>query len=136
MKAVFADTFYFLALDNPNDTAHRLALAASRGRIVNLITTAWVLAEVGNALSVPPDRIRFLELMDYLKGDLHVVIVPPSQELFDAGIELFRKRPDKSWSITDCVSFVVMKERCITEALTGDRHFEQAGFKALLKREE
>ncbi len=134
MKVVFADTFYFLALDNPNDKAHDLALAASRGRNVILITSAWVLVEVGNAMSDPPDRIRFLELMGYLKSDSPVVIVPPTQVLFDAGIELFRKRPDKSWSITDCISFVIMKEYRITDALTGDRHFEQAGFKALLKK--
>ena len=52
---------------------------------------------------------------------------------FDEGVRLYVARPDKDWSLTDCISFVVMRERGITEALTGDRHFEQAGFVALLK---
>ena len=60
-------------------------------------------------------------------------IVPASPELFYRGIELFRVRPDKDWSLTDCISFVVMTDRGLSEALTGDKHFEQAGFKALLK---
>jgi uncharacterized protein len=60
-------------------------------------------------------------------------IVPASAELFHKGIELFRARPDKDWSLTDCISFVVMAERGLSDAFTGDKHFEQAGFKALLK---
>jgi predicted nucleic acid-binding protein len=59
--------------------------------------------------------------------------VPASPELFQRGVELFRARPDKEWSLTDCISFVVMTEKGLSEALTGDRHFEQAGFHALLK---
>ena len=55
------------------------------------------------------------------------------QDLFDAGVELYVRRPDKAWSLTDCISFVVMREHGMNEALTGDRHFEQAGFIALLK---
>jgi predicted nucleic acid-binding protein len=57
-----------------------------------------------------------------------VLIVGPEPETFTQGIELYRNRPDKNWSLTDCISFVVMKREGITEALTGDRHFEQAGF--------
>jgi predicted nucleic acid-binding protein len=60
------------------------------------------------------------------------VVVPPSTELFEAGIDLYSRRPDKEWSLTDCISFVVMQERGITEALTGDYHFVQAGFSILL----
>jgi predicted nucleic acid-binding protein len=52
--------------------------------------------------------------------------------LFAAGVELYGTRPDKEWSLTDCISFVVMKREGLTDALTGDRHFEQAGFKVLL----
>jgi hypothetical protein len=59
-------------------------------------------------------------------------IIGPDQYWFDAGMELYADRPDKDWSLTDCISFVVMQERGITDALTGDRHFEQAGFRALL----
>lgn len=68
-----------------------------------------------------------------LRSEPLITIAPLDMETFDAGVELYRARPDKDWSLTDCISFVVMRERGITEALTGDRHFEQAGFKALLK---
>ena len=53
--------------------------------------------------------------------------------LFHRARELFRERPDKQWGITDCISFVVMQEHDVTEALTADQHFEQAGHRALLR---
>lgn len=59
--------------------------------------------------------------------------MPPTDALFRRGLQLSNNRPEKEWSLTDCISFVVMKERRIKEALTGDHHFEQAGFVALLK---
>ena len=62
-----------------------------------------------------------------------VKIVPPDAALFDAGVQLYAGRADKDWPLTDCISFVVMTQERIVEALTGDRHFEQAGFTALLK---
>ena len=65
-----------------------------------------------------------------------VVLLPSSRELFDRGLQLFSDRPDKEWSLTDCISFVVMGERSLTEALTSDHHFEQAGFTVLLKPED
>ena len=68
-----------------------------------------------------------------LRNDSLVTIVPADKRLYDSGIALYRDRPDKAWSLTDCISFVVMKERGISEALTGDHHFEQAGFVPLLK---
>ena len=60
-------------------------------------------------------------------------IVSPSLDLFEQGVELFAHRPDKQWSLTDCISFVVMQDRGLTEALTANHHFEQAGFVAMLK---
>jgi hypothetical protein len=59
--------------------------------------------------------------------------VPPESNAFDAGVALFAQRPDKHWSLTDCISFIVMRREGLTDALTGDHHFEQAGFNALLK---
>jgi predicted nucleic acid-binding protein len=97
------------------------------------VTTAWVLTEVANALSASHLRSGFLSLLDDLQSDDEVSIVAPEPETFAQGIDLYRNRPDKNWSLTDCISFVVMKREGITEALTGDRHFEQAGFKALLQ---
>jgi predicted nucleic acid-binding protein len=91
-----------------------------------------VLTEVANSLTRGSDRALFLELYRDLADDPRVTIVPPAQDLFEQGIGLFAKRPDKEWSLTDCISFIVMREYGLTDALTADRHFEQAGFKILL----
>lgn len=66
-------------------------------------------------------------------ADPTVEIVPLSEDLYAEAVTLYRARPDKEWGLTDCVSFVVMTQRRITEALTADEHFEQAGFKAILR---
>ena len=131
MNAVFADTFYFLALVNEQDSAH--AAAVGYEAPVGLITTAWVLTEVGDALSAPENRPAFLRLLDTLRETPDIRVLEPATALFERGVQLFRERPDKEWSLTDCISFAAMREAGITEALTGDRHFEQAGFRALLK---
>lgn len=81
----------------------------------------------------PRNRPAFLELLDALDADPRAEVIPASSGLFRASLGLYRKRLDKDWSLTDCVSFVVMEEKAITGALTGDTHFEQAGFTALLK---
>lgn len=82
-----------------------------------------------------PNRKRagFLNTLNALQSHPTAVILGPNERLYDAGIDLYRARPDKDWSLTDCISFVVMQVRGITDALTGDLHFEQAGFRALLK---
>ncbi len=133
MKAIFADTFHFLALLNERDEAHAAAEDASRDFTGRLVTTAWVLTEVADALSARPKRAGFLRLLDRLRRNPRAVIVPPTQDLFERGLALYAERPDKDWPLTDCISFAVMRDMNITEALTGDRHFEQAGFEALLK---
>ena len=96
------------------------------------MTTAWVLAEVADALAAPDSRSLFLALYDRLRGNPNVTIVPPTLELFEQGIDFYARRPDKAWSLTDCISFLVMRRYGLTDALTGDHHFEQAGFRAIL----
>lgn len=98
-----------------------------------MLTTAWVLTEVADGLASPATRGTFAQVLRELKADPRVVIIQPNAALFDAGIELYEQRSDKDWSLTDCISFVAMREAGISDALTGDRHFEQAGFRALLK---
>jgi predicted nucleic acid-binding protein len=131
MSAVFADTFFFLAILNRADAAHSRASELSRRLRRRRITTAWVLTEVGDALA-RNNRQAFLDLMHLLRKNPLVRIVEPTLELFEAGIDLYGSRPDKDWPLTDCISFVVMQNEGIREALTADRHFEQAGFRALL----
>lgn len=133
MTPVFADTFFFLALINPRDAAHARAVAAATGRTAPLLTTAWVLTEVADALAATPDRHLVQRILADLDQEPRDIVVPASPDLFDRGLRLYLARPDKQWSLTDCISFVAMQERNVTEALTADHHFEQAGFVALLK---
>jgi predicted nucleic acid-binding protein len=97
------------------------------------VVTQFVLLELANALSRANTRRLFTDLLRQLRSDPNAVIGPASGELFDRGCAAFTERPDKTWSLTDCISFVVMQEHGLTEALTADHHFEQAGFAALLK---
>ena len=133
MKTVFADTSYYLALLNPDDEYAEAAREYTGAFGGHQVTTAWVLTEVANSLSDVRNRQLAIDLIADLRGDGRVDVLPPTLEFFDSGLSLYTKRHDKDWSLTDCISFVVMQERGLTEALTGDHHFEQAGFVALLK---
>jgi predicted nucleic acid-binding protein len=133
MTSVFADTFYFIALLNAADDAHDAAAAYSTDDTVRLVTTAWVLTELADGLAETPGRAIFAEFVNELRGDARVDVVEPDAGLWQRGIDLYDARRDKGWSLTDCISFVVMTDRKMTDALTGDHHFEQAGFHALLK---
>jgi predicted nucleic acid-binding protein len=133
MTPVFADAYYYLAFLIADDAAHGRAVRLSKTLAAPTLTTTWVLTEVGDGLSAPKHRFGFVHLLRSLAKDLTCTILPPSKMLFDQGFELYARRLDKSWSLTDCISFVVMREHGITDALTGDHHFEQAGFNILLK---
>jgi uncharacterized protein len=133
MKRVFGDTFYFLAYLNPTDSAHERACEITDKLQAAFVTTEWVLLEVANAMSHPANRGKAADLIRALRSDSQVVDVGYEQSVADAGFALYAARPDKGWSLTDCISFVVMQREGLTEALTADRHFEQAGFVALMK---
>jgi predicted nucleic acid-binding protein len=134
MNPLFADSFYFLALRNPRDEAHARAKAITP-QIVGrtLVTTAWILTEIGHALAAPTNRAGFAELLQFLRSNPQVMIIPPEAKLFEQGVDFYRRRLDKAWSLTDCISSVVMGDLGIGDALTADHHFEQAGFRALLR---
>ena len=133
MKEVFADTYYFLALLNPADMAHDAAAATAQRLDARIVTTTWVLTELADALAGTASRKGCAAFIEELRHKPKFVVVSSSEPLFEAGLALYRSRSDKEWSLTDCVSFVVMGERRIGEALTGDHHFAQAGFTALLE---
>lgn len=130
--AVFADTFYFLALLNTREAMHTRAVDASCVARRKFVTTEFVLVELADALARPQDRQKFLTVWDAIHRDISFTIVPVGKLLLERGLALFRARMDKEWPLTDCISFVVMQDEKLEEALTGDRHFEQAGFVALL----
>ena len=89
---------------------------------------------MANSLHKARSRRAFSGLWGTLRQDPDVNVLMPDTEQFVAGIALYEARPDKDWSLTDCISFVVMERQKIARALTADHHFEQAGFVALLKR--
>ena len=132
MKTIFGDTYYFLAVGNDRDQGHQRAVEYAANHRGQVVTTEWVLTEVADALSAPTQRSHFLSLMELIGDDENWIVVEASHELFERGLALFSQRPDKSWSLTDCISFVVMQEHALSEALTADCHFEQAGFVPLL----
>ena len=133
MSQVFADTFYFIALLNRKDADHSKALAFAQSGTLKILTTAWILTELADAMVDVTRRHQFHPLFVALESDATVEIVPPHEDLWRRGIELYASRPDNKWSLTDCISFLVMQDRQLTDAPTGDHHFEQAGFRALLK---
>jgi predicted nucleic acid-binding protein len=136
MIAVFADTYYWLALINPRDQAHQEAVTLSQSLRRPLLTTAWVLTEIGDALRQPANRPVFLNLLKDIANDALTTVVPAEQKWFDRGVALYAARPDKKWPLTDCISFTVMQDFGLTEALTADSEFVQAGFRILMVRDE
>lgn len=132
-RAVFADSYFYFALLNQRERAHAPAVAFVESFTGQLVTTGWVLTEVADGLSRPGDRQRFVSMYEELVRSPSVRIVPCSDALHQEGIRLYAARPDKDWPLTDCISFVVMRDGTLGEALTADHHFEQAGFVALLK---
>jgi predicted nucleic acid-binding protein len=132
---LFADTFYFIALLSPQDQAHQRATAIGYSISPRraILTTAFVLTELADSISQHRYREGVMRLFETVRNRKSIRILPPTEELFDAGLTLYGSRRDKDWSLTDCISFEVMRRFHVTEALTGDKHFEQAGFVALLK---
>lgn len=134
MKFVFADTGYWEALLNPQDHLHKKAISVSvsLGR-VRQVTTEMVLDELLAALSGLPVRVLATRGVEAIRADPNVEVVPQTSIQFREAFELYRQMADKEWSLTDCASFQIMRMRGLSEALAHDRHFEQAGFKALLR---
>lgn len=132
MKRVFVDAFYYLALLNPADEFHVAAVQATKNITGTLVTTAWVLVEVADALSLPAVRDRTHRFIRQVLRDPGTLVVMEHEPWYERGLVLSGNRPDKSWSLTDCISFALMTEKGISEALTGDHHFFQAGFQILL----
>ncbi len=135
---VFLDASYAIALSAPTDEHHDRAgeLAEQiEAEETRLITTRAVVVEIGNALARLRYRRAAIELLVALEQDPSVEIVPATEQLYERAFGLYRDRPDKEWGLTDCLSFVVMKDRELTEALTADEHFRQAGFRALLRED-
>ena len=136
MTALFADTFYWIALADPTDSAHRLALTLTTERATSqIVTTDEVLTEYLTFFSAAPapTRSEAAEVVEDLLTSSIVRVLPQSRASFRAGLQLYRDRPDKGYSLVDCISMQTMKREGLTEVLTNDRHFEQEGFRALFR---
>jgi predicted nucleic acid-binding protein len=132
---IFLDTAYVNALVNTRDQWHDAAvqwqhkLSADKRR---LVTTEFILVKIGDGLAAVRFRVQAVQVIATLQASSLVEIIPASSQLFTAALELYRSRGDQDWGLTDCASFVVMSERGLSEALTTDDHFRQAGFRVLL----
>jgi predicted nucleic acid-binding protein len=135
MTRVFADAGYWIALLNPRDGLHAKASEVSRqlGR-VRIVTSEMVLTEVLNSFARRGSLLReaACALVDQIRSSPNAEVVPMTSAGFRQGSVYYRARADKTWSVTDCTSFRIMEEKGITDALSADDDFVQAGFHALL----
>ena len=134
MKPTFIDTSFLIALVLADDAMHERAVAWQKSLAGPFLTTEYILLEFCDALTSEALRGLAIETLAMLRGDRDINIIPASTKLLDEGLALFKNRADKTWGLTDCISFLVMKNFDSNDALTADRHFEQAGFNALLKQ--
>jgi predicted nucleic acid-binding protein len=135
MRRVFADTLYWVAILHRKDQWHQAAVTVSRSLAkCQLVTTDEVLAEVLAAFcdAGPILRKRAASLVRSLQQKPTVTVHPQSRRSFLAGLTLYEARPDKGYSLTDCISMETMRQDGITEILTHDSHFTQEGFAVLL----
>jgi predicted nucleic acid-binding protein len=133
---IFLDTAYAIALSAPADEHHEGAVQLAswmKKERARLVTTRGILLEIGNALAKIRYRHAAIRLLRSLEADPAVEIVPLSEELYRRALHLYSERGDKEWSLVDCLSFVIMQDRKVQAALTTDEHFEQAGFRALMR---
>jgi predicted nucleic acid-binding protein len=135
MRRVFADAHYWVAIINDQDQSHAAATAISRTlQGVPIITTEVVLTEVLAFFSERGQHVRQLTsaTVRSISADPMIQIVPQSHQSFLTGLDLYEARPDKGYSLTDCISMLVMRQEGIIEVLTHDNHFTQEGFAILL----
>jgi predicted nucleic acid-binding protein len=136
MRVVFADTGYWVALLNPRDDLHNKAINLSKAlQPAHIVTSEMVLTEVLNDFSSRGEYFRqaAANLIRNLYRHPNTTIIPQTSIQFQAALTLYEQRADKEWSQTDCVSFKIMEEQIIAEALAYDRHFVQAGYTALMR---
>lgn len=136
MRIVFADTSYWFALLVRTDPWHEIAALLSIELVsVQIVTTEMVLTELLNGVSRLGTYHRSLATAEilHLRSNPDVEIVTQSEEQFQDAFEYYRSRLDQRWGLTDCASFILMRERGITHALTADHDFTQAGFNILMQ---
>ena len=135
MKQIFADSLYWVALVNPKDRWHEKSReVAATLASTNLVTTEAVLMEFLNFFSSyrPSMKKAIADNLQDIIDAPDIEVVFPSDDLLLSGLKFYEKRLDKGYSMVDCISMVVMRDRNLTEVLTHDQHFTQEGFTILL----
>ena len=127
----FLDTYGLFAWVNPAEEHHDAAKRLLSGIGDRYITTDCVLLEFADGMVAPANRPLAAAVIRRMRTMPIFEIVRCDPVLFEAGLDLYSRRPDKEWSLTDCISFAVMESRRIVEAVTGDHHFRQAGFRPI-----
>lgn len=131
MTPVFLDTGYLIALEASDDQHHSAAVRhweRTGPELRTIVTTTYVFDEVVTFFNSRGHHPKAVEIGQTLQASRIVEIVPVTEELFESGWRRFQDRSDKRYSLTDCISFVLMERRNLKVALTFDHHFEQAGF--------
>ena len=135
---IFLDTAYVNALINTRDQWHGRAIQWEQklaAETRELLTTEFILIEIGDSLATVKHRREAAAVISRLTSSSFVEVIPATSQLSNDGLNLFRQRQDKAWGLTDCMSFIVMQEHRVLEALTMDDDFVQAGFRALMLEE-
>lgn len=136
MPPTFVDTFAYIALLVRSDASHERVVAKfEESSDERFVTTDAIVVELLAYVASGGKRLRqaAVEFVQDLYADPRVTVVPQTRELFDAALSLYASRPDKGYSLTDCMSMVVCRDMRIEDVLTHDRHFAQEGLRALLR---
>lgn len=136
MKRIFIDTQYLIAIADKSSDLHQRAKDVSQNLgIFSIITSEMVLTELLNYFCERGDYFRrmAISIVYTLRSDPNTEIVPQTPELFEKALSFYQQRMDKGYSLTDCASMLIMKERGITDILTYDKHFNQEGLNAILR---
>ena len=130
---VFMDTYGLIAWINTRDAAHQRVKSYLVSYSGSIVTTEWVLLEFADAFSLSSTKPFAIEAIKRIHRLPMFLVVAFDPAVYQTGFDLYEARSDKDWSLTDCISFTVMTQRGLSEALTADHHFEQAGFRAVFK---
>ena len=135
MSRFFADTFYWIALTNKRDSAHHAVMDFTAGLGQHAVVTSdEVLTEfLTFCASDGMLRVEAGRAVSALLTDPDIRVIPQSRSSFVEGLALYNTRPDKGYSLTDCISMQTMRREGLTDVLTNDRHFEQEGFRAVFR---
>ena len=131
---LFLDSVYLIALEVENDQHHNEASKHWTTLFevpLTLVTTSYVLDEIVTFLNSRRQHAKAIRVGDNLLTASNIELIHVDENLFRAGWSYFKQYADKTFSLTDCISFVLMKQLEITQALTFDKHFTQAGFAKL-----